>query len=201
MHLAEFRRRVAPLFRTTDAALRNYQAELCITETLKPLGMVAGTPGAFGFVTPATPTTAGLLILAGMIGTKRFTVGQRVARLWTARCGDPGGECAVTGADTFGKAIVAMFTLPELAEQLDALEIVKEYAAGLLGWRDGRRSTFHALDQKEWDTRAEMMRIGAVTTVAMLPGPSFLNIVRMMDADTSAAPAIRIRAPQAENTT
>jgi hypothetical protein len=185
MYLGDFRRLVAgPLFHTTNAALKTYQQQLGISEVLAPLGIKAGLFGhGRGSETPATPVTCTLLLIAGMLRENRFTIADRVHRRWNARYGGPGGACEVTGSAIFGEGLARCLALPEFAAQLDHVELTKEFSAAMLAWRDGRQSTFHSLDQPEWELREAYIRDHGVLTVAILPGEAVLGIARWLGSD------------------
>jgi hypothetical protein len=198
MYLGDFRRLIAgPLFRMTPGALQALQQQLGVSEALAPLGIKAGPfRHDRDAVTSATPVTCALLLIAGMLRENRFTIADRVHRRWYARCGDPGGTCEVTGSAIFGEGLARCLALPEFAEQLDHVELTKEFAAAMLAWRDGRQSTFHSLDQQEWGDREAHMRDHAVLTVAMLPGEAIRDIRQWLGSDPAEVLARYRRRPR-----
>jgi hypothetical protein len=188
MQLSEIREGIAPLFLTTNQAMHQRQKELYREPLLRAEGLVGHRGRDSG--PPATYKTTAILVIAGLLGQNRFTIGRRTTRLWTARYERIGAPCPITGATTLGGALAAILSQPKLCGKLDYIELAHEYEAVSLVWRKGLPSLFHPHSAAEWQRRRQeaIDHGGEFTHITKLPGGSMRKIAILLDeADRSEA--------------
>jgi hypothetical protein len=178
MQISEVRCVIAPEVKLTEEGLRKLQDPVWRQAAPGPL---------------ATASSSALLILAGMLGGDRLTIGDRVLRLWGAEHQFT-GPCPVTKATTLGAAIAAVLEEPRIRGRLQWLQIDPTNEAATLEWNGGRRSVFHPHDPAEWRRRVANLRsrTGAIP-IKRLPGGSFDKIAakyeEMVRAEANQQPA------------
>jgi hypothetical protein len=186
MQMSELRREVAPLVGLTDGTLRILQQGLYGVAEFQAAGLKgrAGDVGDRGLL--VTNSSSALVILAGMLGKDRETIGARVLQLWQAqsisRTGNPLERCK-----TLGAALTRFLARADVREHLDYIELDRDIPDMTVVLDKGSRVVFSPLKPKQWTRRMEaMFARGTVTDVRRLPRTTFDKVAALIAADQEA---------------
>jgi hypothetical protein len=185
-NLAQFRFRYADTFDLTSATWKHFQVALGPVLGISRVGaqvLIDTYPGV-QISPPATPEDCGLMVVAAMLRGDRSTIRQRVLLRWHSRIADaPDGVCPVTNARYFHEAMTRLLLVPEIAAQLDHVELTREFSAALIAWKDGSQSQFESLDPRDRARRETVMSAGRMLCVSMLGGSVFHDMARWLGED------------------
>lgn len=159
MQISGLRREIAPVFEMTPESFRQLQRRV---PDLMPDKL-------------ATNASSALLILVGMLGGDRETIGDRAARMWRARCVRPFDD--VPSPRTLGLALTLLLQRAELRADLDYLELNHDIPDFLLMFKNQSRLFYAPYSAANWQrrvdtvttlTRTSKLRVTTLDKVAAL---------------------------------
>ena len=187
MQISEVRREIASNFGMTEGSLRNLQQGLYGVAEFQATGLKgrAGDIGDRGLL--ATNSSSALLILAGMCGKDRETIGARVLELWKARPISRTGNLLERNS-TLGACLTMILARAAVREHVNYIELDRDIPdMTVVLDRGGSRVVFSPLKPKQWSQRMEaIFARGTVSDVRRLPRTAFDKVAALISADLEA---------------
>jgi hypothetical protein len=184
MQISELRRELAPLCLMTEQSLRHLQTGLYGVAEFRATGLKgrAGDIGNRGLL--ATNSSSALVILAGMCGKDRETIGARVLKLWEARPISRTGNLLERNR-TLGACLTMILARADVREHVNYIELDRDVPdMTVVLDKGGSRVVFSPLKPKQWTRRMEaIFARGTVSDVRRLPRTAFDKVAALIAAD------------------
>jgi hypothetical protein len=182
MQLAELRARIAPLFGMTDDNLRLRQQSLYREPALRSEGMTGRGTELRDRAHTATAVTSALLVLTGLLGKTRETIGRAVVEMWLAppvtKTGNPLERCELAGA-----ALGLLLQRADIRKRLSDVELNHDVPQLLLRFDRGSEVVYAPYAPEEWKRRVEdIKREGKMTRVSHIPVAALDKVAELIEA-------------------